>query len=192
VPGPPVYGRDATGRFVLRPDSDGDVWDPDWPVVLVDWWSAASYCRWWSERSGSRWRLPCELEWEKAARGVDGRTYPWGDLFDPSWCRMRESAPRVTIAKVGAYPADESVYGVRDLAGNVDDWCSDLYERRAPTYRPEDPPSVQPEGEVHRSRRGGHWAASASLGRAGTRFSYPARVRYSDVGFRMVRSWPVR
>ena len=67
-------------------------WLPEWPVVQVDWHGAAAYLAWWAERTGRPWRLPGELEWEKAARGIDGRFYPWGDFLDPSWCRMRDSA----------------------------------------------------------------------------------------------------
>src|SRR5690606_9188188 len=68
--GPMLYGREGD-RFVLRPDADGDVWLPDYPVLWIDWHSAAAYAAWEAERAGLPWRLPAELEWEKAARGVD-------------------------------------------------------------------------------------------------------------------------
>ena len=77
-PGPTVYGRTAGGGFVLAADATGDTWLPDWPVVLVTWEAARAWCAWESARTGQRWRLPFELEWEKAARGVDGRLFPWG------------------------------------------------------------------------------------------------------------------
>jgi serine/threonine-protein kinase len=81
--GAAVYGRDVAGRFVLRPDGDGDVWDPEWPVMLVDWHGAVAYAAWEAARTGQGWRLPGELEWEKAARGMDGRYFPLGGPVRP-------------------------------------------------------------------------------------------------------------
>jgi serine/threonine-protein kinase len=63
------------------------------PVLLVDWFDAVAYCRWKSKQIAGAVRLPTEAEWEKAARGADGRFYPWGDRFDPTFCHMRESRP---------------------------------------------------------------------------------------------------
>ncbi len=124
-----IYGRDAEGRFTLRPDADGDIWEADWPVIMVDWWGARAFAAWEASRSGRGWRLPGELEWEKAARGVDGRFYPWGDVMDPSWCCTREShAGRPLPASVERFPVDESVYGIRGMAGNSRDWCADRYD----------------------------------------------------------------
>ena len=82
-----MYGRSETGGFVLKPDAEGDLWSPDWPVWLVDWHAACAYAEWMAQRTGQPWRLPVEMEWEKAGRGVDGRFFPWGDAHDPSWCR---------------------------------------------------------------------------------------------------------
>jgi formylglycine-generating enzyme required for sulfatase activity len=116
-----IYGYEG-GRFSLRPDADGDVWLPDCPVTMVDWLGAAAFAAWQAARTGQAWRLPHELEWEKGARGVDGRFFPWGDGFDPSWCCIRASHQgRRLPAEVGRYPVDESVYGARDLAGNMRD-----------------------------------------------------------------------
>src|SRR4029079_5194381 len=70
------------------PREEGHFWNV--PVCLVDWFDARTYCRWLSAPTGSAVRLPTEIEWEKAARGVDGRVYPWGDQFDPTFCKMRE------------------------------------------------------------------------------------------------------
>ena len=85
-----IYGFDGT-RFWLRPDVDGDVWLAEWPVCMVDWHGAQAFGAWEAARTGQPWQLPGELAWEKAARGVDGRFYPWGDGFDPSWASMRRS-----------------------------------------------------------------------------------------------------
>ncbi|MBM4109726.1 MAG: formylglycine-generating enzyme family protein, partial [Phycisphaerae bacterium] len=70
------YRREANGRFELAADAEGDLWLPDWPVINVHFGCAVAYPRWLAERSGLPWRLPGELEWEKAARGVDGRFFP--------------------------------------------------------------------------------------------------------------------
>jgi serine/threonine-protein kinase len=126
--GTPVYQRDMDGRFSLGADADGDVWHLDWPVVLVDSRWAGAYASWLAEATGRPWRLPGELEWEKAARGVDGRHFPWGDWCDPSWCCFYESQSNARLpAVVDSYPVDESVYGVRGLGGNVQDWCADPF-----------------------------------------------------------------
>lgn len=126
VPGELLYGRTSSGGFELKVDADGDRWHPDWPVFHLDWHGAKAYLDWLAARTGRPWRLPGELEWEKAARGVDGRRYPWGDHLDPSWCCMTDShAERMLPVTVDTYPTDCSPYGVRGLGGNVRDWCAD-------------------------------------------------------------------
>jgi serine/threonine-protein kinase len=93
------------------------------PVVGVDAWGARAYATWRTRRTGRSYRLPTEDEWEKAARGVDGRIYPWGDHFDASFCKMRESRRLIPAPEPsGAFAADVSPYGVRDMAGGVADW----------------------------------------------------------------------
>ncbi len=166
--GVPLYGRDQRGGFVLIEDADGDVWRPDWPVFLVDWFAATAYAAWLARRSGLPWRLPREREWEKAARGVDGRFFPWGDFLDPSWCSMRDSGNAGMPAVVDTFPVDVSVFGVRGLGGNVEDWC---------------------DGEgASRARRGGNHVASARAARCcDRRWSVPAGGSVYT-GFRLVRA----
>ena len=72
------------GFFELVADAEDDLWQLDWPVMMVDWFGASAYANWYAKKTGRPWRLPSEFEWEKAARGVDGRFYPWGDKFNPS------------------------------------------------------------------------------------------------------------
>jgi eukaryotic-like serine/threonine-protein kinase len=118
-----IYGL-HNGTFALQPDSDGDLWQPNWPVLMVDWYSAQAYTQWISERTGLPWRLGTEFEWEKAARGVDGRLYPWGDHFDPSWtCTLEGHTGPPLPCSVGDFGADKSPYGVVGMAGNAQDWC---------------------------------------------------------------------
>src|SRR5262249_34935057 len=90
--GAPVWVPGPDGRY-HRPcrDFDGTVWEKDWPVCWVSLADAESFCAFRSARDQVRYRLPTEEEWEKAARGVDGRLFAWGDRFDPTFCRMSES-----------------------------------------------------------------------------------------------------
>src|SRR5262249_51440945 len=108
------------------PIEEGHLWNV--PAALIDWYDAVAYCRWRSESDDGTIRLPTEIEWEKAARGVDGRFYPWGDRFDPTFCKMRESRPSSQQPEpVGTFPVDTSPYCVRDLAGNFRQWVGDIF-----------------------------------------------------------------
>lgn len=168
-----IYGRDENGRFYLREDGDGDRWEPEWPVMMVDWHGACAYARWLSAEEGVPWRLPTDAEWGKAARGVDGRFHPWGDGFDPSWCNMVDSRrARPYPVAVTEFPIDESPYGVRGLAGNVRDWCLDA-----------DPVTGR------RYNRGGFWIGGARECRAADRHIHEETHRTAELGFRLVRSW---
>ena len=97
----------------------------DHPVVRVTWHDAIAYCRWLAEMTGKSYRLPSEAEWEKGARGSDGRIYPWGNRWDASRCNTYPGGPGDTTP-VGTYPQGASPYGLLDMAGNVWDWCSTL------------------------------------------------------------------
>ena len=184
-----IYGFDGT-RFSLRADAEGDVWKPEWPVIFVEWFGANAFAAWESRRTGRPWQLPGELAWEKAARGVDGRSYPWGDAFDPSWaCMDRSHRDRLLPADVGTFPVDESPYGVQDMAGNMQDWCMDVFDENGP-----------PDPSVHRHAdekenslrvfRGGSWLFPASLLRASVRGRLEPNYRGTQLGFRLARSYP--
>ncbi|MGH2542113.1 MAG: formylglycine-generating enzyme family protein, partial [Ardenticatenaceae bacterium] len=120
---------EATGH--RRPDNWPRVGFPQslagHPVVAVSWEDATAYCRWLSEITGGSYRLPEEAEWEKAARGTDGRQYPWGDAFIAENCNTSESGSDGTRA-VDAHPGGASPYGVLDMAGNVWEWTATVYE----------------------------------------------------------------
>ena len=189
-----IYGRRRDGSFELVPDAEGDVWELDWPVMFVDWHSAMAFAAWEQSRTGQGWRLPCELEWSKSARGVDGRFFPWGDGFDPSWCCIRHSHSGPALPSVvESYPIDESVYGVRGMAGNFQDWCRDVYAKDGspvigerllqPSESNNELAAVGPD----RVRRGGSWYSAERYVRAASRFGFTPVSRIGSLGFRLAR-----
>ncbi|MEC7949637.1 MAG: SUMF1/EgtB/PvdO family nonheme iron enzyme, partial [Myxococcota bacterium] len=202
-----IYGFDGA-RFSLRPDADGDVWEPDVPVSMVDWHGAQAFAAWEAIRTGQPWRLPGELAWEKAARGVDGRFDPWGDGFDPSWASMRRSHPgRPLPTAVGAFRVDESPYGVRDMAGSMRDWCNDAFveagppaasARNASATVDAGPPAGAAPGDVAdaagqasgRVYRGGSWFNLPLSTRVAFRGINPPVSRGDLLGLRLARSFP--
>jgi formylglycine-generating enzyme required for sulfatase activity len=172
-PGPLCYGRYPDGAFALVPDADGDRWDPDWPAFLIDWHAAAAHAAWLAARTGQPWQLPPELVWEKAARGVDGREYPWGAHVDPAFGCVRGSLPgRPLPASIHAFPTDVSVYGVRGVGGNVRQWCD----------------TATTSGE--RVLRGGCWFFPETGARCANRYLLDPSNRADTVGFRLARPWP--
>jgi len=101
------------------------------PVIGIDYDAAEAYCEWRSEITGKEWRLPTEEEREKAARGVDGRRFAWGDLEDASLGKCRDSREVPSKPEpVGAFPTAESVYGMGDASGGVWDWTSSWEDDR--------------------------------------------------------------
>ncbi|HUS31682.1 MAG TPA: SUMF1/EgtB/PvdO family nonheme iron enzyme, partial [Kofleriaceae bacterium] len=138
--------------------------------------SAEAYAKWLSEKDGLKWRLPTEHEWEKAGRGTDGRIYPWGDHFEATFCKMRDSRPGAPLAEaVGTYEWDISPYGVRDLAGSIADWCIPD-ERRTAKREPREVVS-----------RGGAWCDWAIDCRLASRRRYLATEHSARVGVRLAR-----
>jgi serine/threonine-protein kinase len=165
----------ADGRYELpETDDDGNPWEPRWPVFGVSWRDAVAYAAWRSERDGCTYRLPLEDEVEKAARGVDGRFYPWGDGFDRTLCKMGDSRRgRARPEPIGAFPTDVSVYGVRDLAGSMRDWCGDEEFDGDATLRPV---------------RGGSWNYDPRFCRAACRLGRPPWRVFAYNGFRLAKS----
>jgi serine/threonine-protein kinase len=168
----------------------------DLPVDSVSWFDAVLYCAWRSQRDGFEVRLPTDLEWEKAARGADGRYLPWGDEFDPSFCKMRESRPgRPQPEPVGAFATDRSPYGARDMAGGVRCWIADVHGQTSAsaTSREREPSSTSSRSFAsYRVVRGGAWTSTAIACHAASRDLELSTTRSSDLGFRIARSLPRR
>ncbi len=177
----------APHREAAFREGDG-LWRPDCPAVGVRWDAARAYARWLSRQTGKRWTLPSELQWEKAARGVDGRTFPWGDFGDGSFChvRARGRTPETT-APIGADPIDVSPYGMRGAAGNVREWTGDGFERGGPKIEDGLPVLGTSSRARVRTVRGGSYRLSLDDARLATRVGLDAARGYPDVGFRLVR-----
>lgn len=155
----------------------------DHPVVNVSWYDALAYCRWLSAEQSQIYRLPTEAEWEKAARGSDGRPYPWGHEFDKTRCNTAEGGSGRTTP-VDAYPGGTSPYGVLDLVGNVWEWCSTLYADYP--YRAEDG-REDLSASGWRVLRGGSWFDMEWGARAARRLSGQPDLGSRNTGFRVVR-----
>lgn len=163
---------------------------PDWPITQIDWYSACAFAQAESERTGLPWRLPHDLEWEKAARGVDGRAFPWGDAFDPGFTAMAQSFERTPdrVDVVGGLLTwDRSVYGVIGLAGNVRCWCATDYARRAGPAGDRVPVGEMGCGE-YRMLRGGSWLGTIAQCRSANRPVGRPDDHTASYGVRLVRS----
>lgn len=170
---------EATGHEPPRFWEDPRFNAPDQPVVGVSWFDAVAYCAWLSSATGRRFRLPTEAEREKAARGgLERATYPWGNDPGEDGGRFPQDAPR----PVGL--SAPNGYGLRDMAYNVHEWCSDWYD---PTYYARSPardPAGPPVG-TRRASRGGAWRHQIKVSRCSARSSLDPTFRYNDYGFRL-------
>ncbi len=176
-PGDPGW-RAMGGAWSWRHDGKEWVlpqgWKSNWPVTAISKEDASAYARWRSDREGRPCRLPTEEEWEKAARGGDGRNWPWGDRFDASFAHSASSAGgRSTPHKVGAFTGDSSVYGVQDLAGNVREWTSSTQRGGLSVVK------------------GAAWIDTRECARGAARSFRPAGYRSGLIGFRLVSERPL-
>lgn len=170
--------------------------DDNHPVVYVNAVEAERFCEWLSRMEGRRYRLPTEAEWEYAARGLDGRTFPWGEYLDAghlanfadacstfAWREMRINDGWAQSSPVGSFPKGASSFGIEELSGNVHEWCLDFFE----PYKGKDvqnPRSMR--NNQKRIHRGGSWKSRIASLRACARHFNSQDYSSNDVGFRIV------
>jgi len=164
-------------------------------VVNVSWHDARAYCQWLSEATGKSYRLPNEAEWEKAARGTDGRIYPWGDEWDPQRCNTVECSGQQDTSPVTAYPQGASPYGLLDVIGNVWEGTRSLWGKRLrqPEFKyPYDSTdgreNLDAASDVRRVLRGVSFFNDRRVARCAARYRYSPYNRYVSVGFRVALS----
>lgn len=144
----------------------------DHPVVMVSYKDASRYAEWLTSKTGTQWRLPSEAEWEKAARGTDGRTFPWGSKFLPSHLNSHDNGPFDTVA-VGSYPLGASPFGLLDAAGQVFEWTATAAAKNRFIVK------------------GGSWDdKGCGVCRPAARHSRPDYLKHILVGFRLVTNDP--
>lgn len=147
------------------------------PVTGVTWADAVEYCKWLSEQTGAEVRLPTEAEWELAARGRDGRKYPWGEEWDEHAADSSEGQGRVRAVK--SFPAGKSPAGAYDMAGNVWEWVAD--EARDEEGRPK-----SKDGVSYRIIKGGSAGEPRAFVTAAARYEVLADKKSPTLGFRYV------
>lgn len=138
------------------------------PVVMVSHGDAVAYADWLSAETGRIWRLPSEIEWEKAVRGTAGAIFPWGDEYDPTRLNSHDAGPFTTMP-VGSFPAGIGPFGLLDGAGQVFEWTS------------------TPQGQGRFLVKGGSWDdRGCGVCRPAARHGRPKNIRHILIGFRLV------
>lgn len=179
----------ATGHPKPKYWEDPDFNRPELPVVGVSWHDAMAYARWKNRR------LPTEAEWEKAARGNDGRLWPWGGKWDKGFSFyfvniFGEDDNYLYTAPVDYYQSGTSPFGLYNAAGNVWEWCLDWYEEDYYRISPEINPEGPSETGLMKALRGGSWLNDIESARVVKRARNYPRVKNRMYGFRTVQPLP--
>ena len=175
------YWTDPRNHGGATPGSD------DYPVMGVNWDAAVAYCNWVSEKTGKKYRLPTEAEWEKAARGSDGRRFPWGNTIEPEFANYAGPGTFDTAEVVGSYEKGASPYGALDMAGNMLEWCQDWYGRDYYSVSPKKNPKGPDDGAYKVLRGGSFFEAGFRLRSYNRQAAWPSFQAYRMVGFRVAR-----
>jgi len=173
-----------------RPDEwDAQASYPNRPVVGISWLEAMAYCQW----KGFGVCLPTEAQWERAARGIEGRTFPWGEESPHPSLLNYLGADLNHVTPVGFYPKGSTPDGIYDLAGNIFEWCLDLYGNFPGKFKERNGERISTRHvyEKHRTVRGGSFHNMDFLVRPAFRGLYDPRHRSNMVGFRICKNYSV-
>lgn len=166
------------------PDGKGDH-----PVVNVSWEEAVCFCDWLKQKTGKQYRLPTEAEWEKAARGTDGRIWPWGNEFNPSFANTLEAKIKDTTRINRFSPYGDSPYGCTDMIGNIWEWCSDWYDKNEYTTRIQIDKAIKnptgPKSGLAHALRGGSYGTGRGGNRCADRIQFSSFSFTGKYGFRL-------
>lgn len=184
------YENDEWWQDLQKPDSlPSHSWtEGNRPVESVSWYDAMAFCRWLSKKLDLDIRLPTEEQWEKAARGTDGREYPWGNGYKTGYANINETYGEAGIynlqetSAVGIYPQGQSPYGLMDMSGNVWEWCLNKYHEPQIT-------TADVSGGV-RVVRGGAWNYATEYCRSSSRLDAHPLYRSYNLGFRLLCCFP--